>query len=132
MIAPKTPKPSATDEKAAYDLATERDKERCVRCGAYGIQRDHRQNRQSGNTVITNLQGLCPTCHLWKTEHPEAAIAEGFAVPRWARPEWWPAYRWGIGWVFYLTEADSFGRWWTEITESTATLLMTSGQVGTR
>lgn len=125
MIGPKIPKPTAADEKRAYEAMTVRDDNRCVRCGVYGIERDHRQNRQAGNTVVSNLQGLCPPCHLWKTEHPSLALLEGFAVPRWARPEWWPAWRWDVhSWVVYFDVPDSQGRWWSEITETTADLLM--------
>lgn len=137
MIGPRIPKLTPAEEKVAYAAATARDKGMCVRCGAGGdVERDHRQNRDSWNTVLTNLQLLGGAfgcgCHRWKTENPERAIAEGFAVPRWARPEWWPAYRFGVGWVIYLSETDSKGRPWTEITESTATRLMTSGQVSAR
>lgn len=128
MIGPKTPKPSLADERRAYDAATERDQNRCVRCGAYGIERDHRQNRQAGNTVVCNLQGLCPPCHQWKTENPEAALRDGHAVPRWARPELWPGYRVGVGWVIYYDRPDSKGRWWSEITETTADMLMRGGR----
>lgn len=128
MIGPKIPKPSPADEKRAYDDATQRDRSCCVRCGAWGIQRDHRQNRQAGNTVVSNLQGLCPDCHRWKTENPAAALRDGFAVPRYARPELWPGYRVGIGWVIYYDRPDSKGRWWSTITETTAEMLMKGGR----
>ena len=134
MIGPKTPKLTAADEKRAYAAATERDKGRCVRCGSTGpVERDHRQNRDPFNTVPSNLQLLggpfgCG-CHKWKTEHPALALLEGFAVPSWARPEWWPAWRADVrSWVIYFDRPDSFGRWWTEITEATADLLMSGGR----
>lgn len=127
MIGPKVPRPSKADEKRAYAAVTERDPQ-CVRCGAHGIQRDHRKNRsQGGLTVPCNLQGLCPTCHLWKGESPASAVLDGFAVPGWAHPEFWPAYRHNVGWVLYYDRPDSQGRWWSEITETTATLLMNGG-----
>lgn len=134
---PKTPRPSKAEEKAAYDAATARDNGACVRCGYAGesMHRDHRQNRMPGNTVITNLQLLCGPhdgengCHHWKSHHVTAATLEGFSCPRWARPEWWPAWRADVrSWVLYLAEPDSHGRWWTEITDATADLLMNGGQ----
>lgn len=125
MIAPKTSKPSAADEMRAYDAMTARDQNRCTRCPAHGVQRDHRQNRQSGNTVVSNLQGLCPRCHQWKTENPSAAILEGFAVPRWADWALWPAWREDIrSWVLYFDAPDSNGRWWRQITETAADIMM--------
>lgn len=127
VIGPKTPRPSPADEKRAYADATTRDNATCVRCGAFGIERDHRQNRQAGNTVVSNLQGLCRKCHQWKTENPTAALLEGFAVPRWARPETWPAWRVGVGWVLYFDTPDQDGNWWQEITEAVADMLMRGG-----
>ncbi|MEQ6899255.1 HNH endonuclease signature motif containing protein [Microbacterium sp. KR10-403] len=130
MIGPKTPKPSPADEKRAYQQMTERDQNRCVRCGAHGVQRDHRQNRQTGNTVVANLQGLCPACHEWKTINPAEAMRDGYAVPRWADWSFWPAWRVDVrSFVLYLDVPDSQGRWWTEITAATASLL-THGEVG--
>lgn len=125
MIGPKTPKPTKAEERAAYAAVTERDG-LCLRCGIVGhLERDHRQNRsQGGLTVPSNLQCLCTWCHRWKTENPAAAVLEGFAVPGWARPEWWPAWREPQrSWVLYFDAPDSRGRWWTEITETTADLL---------
>lgn len=138
MIAPKVPRPSRAQERAAYEAVTARDGGKCVRCGWYGtVHRDHRQNRQPGNTVVSNLQLLCGPhleggrmvegCHAWAHANPAAAILEGFAVPRWARPELWPGYRLGVGWVMYYDAPDSRGRWWSELTESTAALLMNGG-----
>lgn len=110
-------------ERAAYRVVTERDRGKCQRCGRVGtVERDHRQNRDAYNTVPSNLQCLCPACHRWKTEHPAAAILEGFAVSRWARPELWPAWRHGAGWVLY---DDNGG--WDEISQATADLLMNGG-----
>ena len=130
VIGPKTPKPSPADERRAYQAMTERDHNRCVKCGAYGVERDHRQNRQTGNTVVSNLQGLCHEHHVWKTEHPAEALRQGFAVPRWAQWAFWPAWRADVGsWVIYFDAPDSRGRWWDEITAATASLL-THGEVG--
>lgn len=130
MIAPKTVKPTAADEKRAYADVTERDRGWCVRCGRAGaVERDHRQNRsQGGLTVPCNLQCLCPPCHAWKTQNPAAAVLEGFAVPGWGHPEWWPAYRADVrSWVLYFDTPDSQGQWWTEITQATADQLMNGG-----
>ncbi|MDF2046208.1 hypothetical protein P2P98_08560 [Microbacterium sp. Kw_RZR3] len=127
MIAPKVPKLTREEERAAYEAVTTRDAGRCVRCGLSGpVERDHRQNRDAWNTTPANLQLLggpfgCG-CHLWKTEHPEDAFREGFGVPRWARPELWPAWRFGVGWVLYF-DTPVGGEWWREITEATADML---------
>lgn len=124
MIGPKSPKPSKAEEREAYRIVTERDL-LCVRCGDYGVERDHRKNRsQGGRTVPSNLQGLCPVCHLWKTTHPARALELGFAVPSYARPELWPAWRYRIGFVLYDDEGNR-----EPITAATARLL-TEGQVG--
>lgn len=117
MIGPKTAKPTRAEETNAYELATLRDSNTCQRCrrDCGPIARDHRQNRQAGNTTLQNLQCLGLACHRWKTEHPNAAIAEGWAVPRYADPAEWPARRWMPGvagtlrlvWVLYGTyDAD--------------------------
>jgi hypothetical protein len=96
------------------------------------MHRDHRQNRsQGGLTVPSNLQLLCGPhgddegCHKWATEHPAAAILEGFAVPGWGDPVWWPAWRADVrSWVIYFNTPDSKGRWWSEISQATADQLM--------
>lgn len=128
MITPKTPRPSKSDEHDAYELATLRDGNRCQRClrDCGPIARDHRQNRQAGNTIVSNLQLLGLRCHQWKTEHPAAALEEGWAVPSWADPHEWPARRWFPGyagihtlaWVLYdddghvqeITDAEAVQR----------------------
>lgn len=116
-MGPKRDRPTALDEKRAYTIATGRDEllcQMCLRwCGA--PQLDHRQNRQSGNTVPSNLQTLGLNCHQWKTEHPREALHDGWAVPRWADPAEWPAKRWirtelgtvRAAWVLY----DDDGGW---------------------
>lgn len=110
-ILPKTPKPTPREEREAYDLATDRDNNICQRClrNCGPIARDHRQNRQPGNTTAANLQLLGLRCHQWKTEHPKEALADGWAVPGWADPLVWPARRWRrtvhgmvrLGWCLY-------------------------------
>lgn len=132
MIGPKIRKLTAAQEREAYKLVTERDNGTCVRCGHRGpTERDHRQNRDPFNTVPSNLQLLggpfgCG-CHKWKTENPAAAVLEGFAVPSWARPELWPAWRHDVGWVLYFDTPDSDGAWWKQISQATADLLMNGG-----
>jgi hypothetical protein len=125
VIRPKTPKPTPAEEKQAYAIAAGRDDltcQKCLRwCGA--PQQDHRQNRQPGNTVASNLQTLGLSCHQWKTEHPRDALDEGWAVPRWADPAQWPARRWfrtpngtvRAGWCLYDDRGGI-----TEITEHDA------------
>lgn len=132
MIGPKQSKPTAAEEREAYDTATSRDEGRCTRCGRSGdMHRDHRQNRMAGNTVVSNLALLCAPnlidagCHLWKTENPGQAIEDGYAVPRWGRPEAWPARRHDArGWILYLDTPTDTGKWWMDITDATADLLM--------
>lgn len=133
MIGPKRTPLTVPEEREAYATVTARDKGTCVRCGRAGqVERDHRQGRDPFNTVPSNLQCLggpfsCG-CHLWKTENFTAAVLEGFTVPRWARPELWPAWRHDVGsWVIYYDQPDSKGRWWSEITETTAHMLMKGG-----
>ncbi len=100
MIGPKVDRPTATDERRAYAIATERDDDTCQRCLRGGAaNRDHRKNRsQGGLTVASNLQLLCGSgttgCHGWAHANPRAALEDGWAVPRWADPHEWPARRW--------------------------------------
>ena len=129
MIGPKRVKLTAREERDAYALATGRDQGTCVRCGSRGpTERDHRQNRNGFNTVVSNLQLLggpfgCG-CHLWKTQHPHEALALGFAVPSYTRPELWPAWRLNDGWVVYFDTPDEDGNWWRNVTQFTADQLM--------
>lgn len=131
MIGPKTRKPTPTEEKQAYAISAGRDDltcQRCLRwCGA--PQQDHRQNRQPGNTVASNLQTLGLMCHQWKSEHPADALAEGWAVPRWADPARWPARRYfrnpltntvRKGWCLYDNDGGVL-----ELTDEQAAALLT-------
>ena len=132
MTGQRRTKLTPAQERNAYNVVTQRDEGRCVRCGKTGpVERDHRQNRDAFNTVPSNLQCLGGAfgcgCHQWKSEHPQLAVLEGFAVPRWARPDVWPAYRFGVGWVIYFDAPDGDGNYWRAITESTADLLMNGG-----
>lgn len=124
MIGQRPVKLTARQERTAYAICTERDRGQCQKCGRYGpTDRDHRQNRTAFNTTPANLQLLggdfgCG-CHRWKTENPLDAARTGFAVPRWADPLEWPAFRVGVGWVRYH-DTPVAGRWWTSITEAEA------------
>ena len=128
----KPVRPSKADERRAYDDATARDGGRCVRCDWFGtMHRDHRKNRsQGGLTVVSNLQLLCgphgddPGCHHWATVNPREAMALGFAVPSYARTEFWPAWRFHEGWVVYFDAPDENGDWWRKISQFTADQLM--------
>jgi len=130
MIGPKPQKLTAAEKRRAegeaYELATLRDSGTCQRCrkNCGPVARDHRRNRsQGGLTVVANLQCLGLDCHTWKTDHPEKAIADGWAVPGWVFWEEWPARRWlttawgapRLGWVLY----DDIGGW-VEITDREA------------
>lgn len=116
MIAPRPQKQTPREEREAYKIATARDQDRCQRClrDCGPTARDHRQNRRTGNTVASNLQVLGLRCHIWKTEHPKDALAEGWSVPSWADPAEWPARRWrktsvgtvAPGWCLYDDEGD--------------------------
>jgi hypothetical protein len=129
VIGPKIPKLTLAQTRTAYADVTARDMGRCVRCGAFGqVERDHRQNRDPWNTVVSNLQLLggpfgCG-CHQWKTENPAVAVEEGFAVPRWARPVLWPAWRHDAGWVLYFDAPDVEGEWWQPVSLGNAEFLM--------
>lgn len=127
MIGPKIPKPTAAQERAAYQATNARDRERCVfrswDCHG-GVQRDHRQNRsQGGRTVASNLQCLCAVHHKAKTENPAWAWANGWGVPGWAKPHEYPARRYvptplgtlRLAWVLYDDEGC-----WEEITHERA------------
>ena len=119
MIGPKVPKQTPADMADAYEGATLRDNATCQRCKVPGeIQRDHRQNRQQGNTVVSNLICLCLDCHLYKTEHPEWAYRTGWGVPRWADPARWPVPR-RVGGVWKDVLLDDAGGW-KVITEAQA------------
>lgn len=112
----------------AYQLATQRDDDTCQRCRRYcgGVQRHHRQPRDKFNTTPANLILLGLKCHQYVTEHPEEAIREGWAMPRYTEltPEEWPARRWltthlgtmRLSWVLLFNEAQG-GRLWLPITD---------------
>lgn len=120
MIGQRIPKLNARQERDAYEAATSRDKERCVRCGTNApTHRDHRQNRTAWNTTPANLQLLCAlVCHPWKNANPADAMRDGFAVSRFTDdPATVPAYRFGVGWVLYLNEPDADGNWWHPTTD---------------
>ncbi|WP_284761552.1 HNH endonuclease signature motif containing protein [Curtobacterium sp. MEB011] len=129
MIGPKTAKPTAAEEKQAYAIAAGRDDLTCQRClGWCGApQQDHRQNRQPGNTVASNLQTLGLVCHQWKTEHPADALADGWAVPRWADPREWPARRW-----FRNTNGVTVRKGWCLYTNTGAVLEITEEEARQR
>lgn len=131
MIGPKVAKPTRAEESDAYELATLRDFNSCVRCRFSGdVQRDHRKGRGvGGRTTVDNLHLLCgPSgpdggCHLWKGSHPLDAEREGFTVPGWADPLKHPGRRLiatGIGQLnFQWVQYDADGGW-KAITEAQA------------
>jgi len=132
MIGPKEPKQTPADERKARTDLAERDKGLCVRCGRPGNNWDHRKNRsQGGRWAASNGQTLCGSgtvgCHGWVTQNPTFAVLDGFAVPGYARPELWPAWRKDAGWVIYFDAPDDDGNWWQTISESTAEFIMSSG-----
>lgn len=120
MIAPKTTKPTPREEKLAYEIATDRDDNRCQKClRGLPINRHHRKGRGVGGmTTAANIVLLCGSgntgCHGWVTEHPRAAIEQGWACPGYADPTRWPARRYEptrLGtvravWVLYSDDGD--------------------------
>lgn len=134
MIGQRTVRPTAAEERDAYELATLRDADTCQRCrrNCGPIARDHRKGRGVGGlTIVANLQCLGLGCHTWKTEHPADALEDGWTVPGWADPETFPARRWvgtkrgtlRLAWVVYDNEGA-----WVEITEEEAARLRWGGQ----
>ena len=130
MILPKVRKPTKAEEADAYELATLRDKDTCQRCrrDCGPTARDHRVNRsQGGRTVVSNLHVLGLDCHIWASEHPADAQAEGWAAPSYAEPSEWPARRWmpvyggrlHLSWVLYSDDGEL-----AVITEEDAALRM--------
>lgn len=126
MIGPKDVPATSKEERAAYRAVTIRDDGKCQRClrDCGPVQRDHRKNRsQGGRTDLINLVLLGMNCHIWKTEHPAAAVTEGFAVPGWANPAQFPARRWlptphgtyRAAWVLLKLDGT-----WVEVTEQDA------------
>ena len=126
MIAQRAVRPTAAEEREAYELATIRDNDTCQRCrrNCGPTARDHRKGRGVGGlTIVANLQVLGLRCHTWKTEHPKDVIEAGWTVPGWADPEEYPAARWvptkrgtlRLAWVLYDREGG-----WVEITEEEA------------
>lgn len=133
MIGPKVTPPTPREEREAYELATLRDLDTCQRCrrDCGPTARDHRKNQSQGVwTVLSDLQVLGLACHIWKTEHPEEAVRDGWAVPGWPRADWreWPAARYVLHplgyrelvWVLYLDREEDDGKWWVVITEKEA------------
>lgn len=132
MIGPKEPKQTKADERRARAALKERDQGTCVRCGGPGTNWDHRKNRsQGGRWAASNGQTLCGSgttgCHGFVTQNPINAVFEGFAVPGYAHPELWPAWRINVGWVIYFDAPDDDGNWWQTISESTAEFIMSNG-----
>lgn len=132
MIAPKTAKPTPKQETEAYLICIDRDDNTCQKClrNCGAVQRDHRKNRsQGGLTLASNLQCLGAGCHQWKTEHPKAAVAQGWAVPGSKDPARWPARRYlkshsgmvRLAWVLYTDDGD-----YNEISDDRAEALMSS------
>jgi len=132
VIAPKSPKPTAADERRAYRMATERDTGRCQRClrncGMGVTSRHHRKARGVGGwTHVANLLVVGGTgttgCHGEITSHPAQAIDDGWMVPGWADPLTYPCRRWlptGFGtvrlaWVLMRNDGK-----WDEITDDDA------------
>lgn len=138
MIRQRIPAQTPAEEKRAYQIATERDEDRCQRClrNCGGSQRHHRQPRDGRNTLPSNLIVLGSGCHQHATDHPAQALIDGWSVPRHTTltPAEWPARRWlmtsyntrRLAWVLLLNEPDN-GRWWIEITEVEAAYRMKKG-----
>ena len=105
----------------------------CEACGrTRAVTIHHRQYRSRGGSHdVHNLIAVCgfgntSGCH--GVAHTGEGETYGWSVPSWARPELWPAWRWDVrSWVIYYDQPDSKDRWWSEITETTAQMLMKGG-----
>ena len=56
----------------------------CERCqcdlNTVRIERHHRIRRRDRGDRLSNLLALCSACHLWITDHPEEAYANGWSI----------------------------------------------------
>ena len=61
----------------------------CERCHAARSTDVHEVIRRSqwkaGYLVTENLRALCRQCHTWVTEHPRAAVEQGWSAWSWQR-----------------------------------------------
>lgn len=99
----------------------------CEGCGERRGENIHHRKFKSrgGENTVENAILLCgfgnsSGCH--GRAHSGDGAELGWAVPRYARPELWPAHRFGVGWVIYDNDGG-----WQEITESTAEFIMSNG-----
>jgi len=64
----------------------------CERCHAARSTDVHevirRSQWQAGFLVSDNLRALCRQCHTWVTEHPRAAVEQGWSAWSWQRNEY--------------------------------------------
>jgi 5-methylcytosine-specific restriction endonuclease McrA len=60
----------------------------CERCGTNPSDDVHEVvSRARGGSILdtSNLVCLCRSCHRWLTDHPAAAVDEGFSAHSWDR-----------------------------------------------
>ena len=60
----------------------------CERCGTNPSDDVHEVvSRARGGSILdrSNLVCLCRSCHTWLTDHPAAAVDEGFSAHSWDR-----------------------------------------------
>ena len=112
---------------ATRDAVAERSGGVCEACGIHRAHDIHHRQYLSrgGSHDVHNLLHLCGLgnasgCH---GRAHNGGEEPGLSVWSWARPEWWPVLYRGQ-WVLRCDEPDSQGRWWTEITETVADMLM--------
>lgn len=122
---------STSIPQSARNAVVDRSGGVCEGCGeSRATNIHHRKYRSRGGThEVHNLVALCGSgntsgCH--GRAHSGEGKDLGWAVPSWAHPEFWPAYRYDVGWVIYHDQAVE-GQWWQPITEATASLLMSEG-----
>jgi len=63
----------------------------CERCGTNPSDDVHEVvSRARGGSILdrSNLVCLCRSCHTWLTDHPAAAVDEGFSAHSWDRDRW--------------------------------------------
>lgn len=58
----------------------ERDRDKCLACGAKGTEIQHRIRRREGGHAMSNLMRICTTCHRRAHSVPLWATAKGYTV----------------------------------------------------
>lgn len=87
---------------ASRQVVSERDLDRCVRCGGRSGAWHHRRRRRvedSHTHEACNGILLCITCHAWVHANPKLAREMGWIVSAWDLPPAHPVMTFAYGWV---------------------------------